>query len=118
MAIGMLSPEASRAIEQAMVMEIDVITLEVRFSNRVAQNLYSKYGFNKVGVRKNYYSNDREDAVIMTTDTINKNQVNSSFIWMLPISVSPTCVSQYSHKSLMLQTKMFGQSHLSTGLES
>ena len=59
------------AIEQAMVMEIDIVTLEVRVSNRIAQNLYSKYGFNKVGVRKNYYSNDHEDAVIMTTDTIN-----------------------------------------------
>ena len=67
------------AIEQAMAMEIDVMTLEVRFSNLVAQNLYSKYGFNKVGVRKNYYSNDREDAVIMTTDTINTSNFLKRF---------------------------------------
>lgn len=67
------------AIEQAMAMKIDVMTLEVRFSNLVAQNLYSKYGFNKVGVRKNYYSNDREDAVIMTTDTINTSNFITRF---------------------------------------
>ena len=40
------------------------MTLEVRSSNAVAQNLYRKYGFKMAGVRKEYYS-DREDAIIM-----------------------------------------------------
>ena len=40
------------------------MTLEVRSSNTVAQNLYRKYGFKMAGVRKEYYS-DREDAIIM-----------------------------------------------------
>jgi len=41
------------------------ITLEVRRSNEIAQNLYKKYGFVEEGVRKNYYEDNREDAVIM-----------------------------------------------------
>jgi [ribosomal protein S18]-alanine N-acetyltransferase len=42
-------------------------TLEVRPSNMPARRLYEKYGFMPVGVRRNYYSDDREDALIMTT---------------------------------------------------
>lgn len=41
-------------------------TLEVRVSNRVAQNLYTKYGFTEVGRRKHYYRDNNEDALIMT----------------------------------------------------
>lgn len=44
--------------------DIDHITLEVRMSNQVAQNLYSKYDFVGYGVRKGYYS-DNEDALVM-----------------------------------------------------
>jgi ribosomal-protein-alanine N-acetyltransferase len=41
-------------------------TLEVRVSNTVAQHLYQKYGFEKVGRRKRYYQDNGEDAWIMT----------------------------------------------------
>lgn len=41
------------------------MTLEVRSSNTIAQNLYKKYGFKTVGVRKEYYSDNKEDAIIM-----------------------------------------------------
>jgi ribosomal-protein-alanine N-acetyltransferase len=41
-------------------------TLEVRVSNHVAQNLYRKYGFQKVGQRRRYYQDNGEDAFIMT----------------------------------------------------
>ncbi|MBP1997713.1 ribosomal protein S18-alanine N-acetyltransferase [Peptostreptococcus canis] len=44
---------------------IHAITLEVRQSNMVAQNLYRKYGFLPGGIRKEYYSDNKEDAVIM-----------------------------------------------------
>jgi len=36
----------------------------------VAQNLYSKYGFMKTGVRRSYYLDNREDAIIMSTESI------------------------------------------------
>ena len=44
---------------------IDSMTLEVRKSNIVAQNLYRKYGFIDSGIRPNYYTDDKEDAIIM-----------------------------------------------------
>lgn len=40
--------------------------LEVRKGNTAAISLYQKYGFKVVGVRKNYYQNENEDAVLMT----------------------------------------------------
>jgi ribosomal-protein-alanine N-acetyltransferase len=45
-------------------------TLEVRPSNIPAKRLYEKYGFKVVGVRPRYYSDNNEDALIMTTDTL------------------------------------------------
>ena len=44
---------------------INDLTLEVRYSNKIAQNLYKKYGFIEEGIRKNYYADNKEDAVIM-----------------------------------------------------
>lgn len=41
------------------------MTLEVRVSNIIAQNLYKKYGFKMSGIRKEYYSDNKEDAIIM-----------------------------------------------------
>ncbi|MEZ0536594.1 ribosomal protein S18-alanine N-acetyltransferase [Caldicellulosiruptoraceae bacterium PP1] len=45
--------------------DIVALTLEVRKSNIVAQNLYKSFGFKEAGIRKNYYKNPTEDAVIM-----------------------------------------------------
>lgn len=42
------------------------LTLEVRKSNYIAQNLYLKLGFLPCGIRIGYYSDDKEDAIIMT----------------------------------------------------
>jgi ribosomal-protein-alanine N-acetyltransferase len=47
-----------------------VVTLEVRVSNAIAQNLYRKYGFHEAGIRRRYYSDNHEDALIMWTDEI------------------------------------------------
>jgi ribosomal-protein-alanine N-acetyltransferase len=41
------------------------MTLEVRNSNIPARNLYEKYGFVTEGIRKNYYEDNKEDALIM-----------------------------------------------------
>ncbi|HHY83013.1 MAG TPA: ribosomal protein S18-alanine N-acetyltransferase [Clostridiales bacterium] len=41
------------------------MTLEVRVSNTPAINLYKSLGFEEGGIRKGYYSNNREDALIM-----------------------------------------------------
>src|SRR5213082_2602569 len=45
-------------------------SLEVRMSNHGAQRLYERFGFRPVGVRKNYYQEIGEDALIMWADEI------------------------------------------------
>jgi len=45
-------------------------TLEVRLSNVAARRLYEKYGFRPVGLRPRYYSDNGEDALIMTTEPL------------------------------------------------
>lgn len=57
-------------IKLALQMKARVVTLETRVSNVGAQELYGKYGFNQVGMRRRYYSDNGEDAVIMTTHDI------------------------------------------------
>lgn len=44
------------------------MTLEVRVTNIVAQNLYEKLGFVSVGKRRGYYTDNNEDALIMWAD--------------------------------------------------
>jgi len=49
------------------------MTLEVRASNSVAQNLYRKYTFKEMGVRRRYYSDNGEDALVMWTDALDSD---------------------------------------------
>jgi ribosomal-protein-alanine N-acetyltransferase len=57
-------------IELAVKLEAHLITLEVRASNRDAQKLYAKYGFVRVGQRRGYYTDNREDAVLMSIEDL------------------------------------------------
>ena len=45
---------------------LTIINLEVRSSNMVAVGLYEKFGFKKVGERRNYYPDNNEDAMLYT----------------------------------------------------
>lgn len=56
------------------------VTLEVRVSNHVAQNLYRKYGFWEDGLRRRYYSDNHEDALIMRTDEIARPAYRERFM--------------------------------------
>lgn len=67
------------AIEQALARNSRMIALEVRQSNFVARNLYRKYSFRERGLRKGYYSDNREDAVTMTTDHISSVAFSERF---------------------------------------
>jgi ribosomal-protein-alanine N-acetyltransferase len=53
-------------IEQCRSQDARLVTLEVRASNRAAQQLYTKLGFVKVGLRRGYYQDNGEDALLMT----------------------------------------------------
>ncbi len=52
-------------------------TLEVRLSNLAARRLYEKFGFRPVGLRARYYSDNNEDALIMTTDPLDDPQLRA-----------------------------------------
>ncbi len=52
-------------IQLAQQAQVRVMTLEVRCSNKVAQRLYKREGFQVVAVRKQYYSDNLEDALVM-----------------------------------------------------
>ena len=67
------------AIETSMQRNSRVVTLEVRVSNEAAISLYEKFSFRRVGVRKNYYTDNREDAAIMTTEPIHSLSFQQKF---------------------------------------
>jgi len=60
-------------VKRAIVLKAGYVVLEVRVSNRVAQALYTKYGFTIHGVKKDYYHHDREDAYDMRLDLTSEN---------------------------------------------
>jgi ribosomal-protein-alanine N-acetyltransferase len=66
-------------IDLATRLDAGVVTLEVRVSNEIAQALYKKYGFNVVGRRPKYYSDDGEDAMLMSTDSLTLASFQSFF---------------------------------------
>ncbi len=66
-------------IELAMERNAQVVTLEVRASNLAAQALYQKYGFAKVRVRCGYYTDNREDALVMSTERITSASYQGNF---------------------------------------
>ena len=59
---------------EAIAREASALTLEVRTSNQVAQGLYRRFGFEPVGIRKGYYAETNEDAVIMWVREIDTPQ--------------------------------------------
>ena len=57
-------------IGAAISMGAAAVSLEVRVTNWRAQRVYARFGFRPVGIRRNYYAELREDALIMWTDDI------------------------------------------------
>ncbi|MBD1372288.1 ribosomal protein S18-alanine N-acetyltransferase [Hazenella sp. IB182357] len=64
-------------MEMARMSGAKRMTLEVRVSNLVAQKLYEKLGFENTGVRKAYYTDNKEDAIIMWVTLYEEQQSNS-----------------------------------------
>ncbi|WP_438313250.1 ribosomal protein S18-alanine N-acetyltransferase [Sporosarcina sp. FA9] len=58
------------SIDFCKELAVRTMTLEVRLTNSTAQNLYRKLGFQDGGIRKNYYSDDHEDALVMWVELI------------------------------------------------
>ncbi|WP_456276969.1 ribosomal protein S18-alanine N-acetyltransferase [Bacillus sp. AK128] len=55
----------SQGIELSKALGAERLSLEVRVTNYVAQSLYRKLGFQDGGIRKNYYTDNGEDALVM-----------------------------------------------------
>jgi len=68
-----------RLTEIAQEMGAHRMTLEVRVSNEVAQDLYRKYTYKVEGVRRRYYSDDNEDAMIMWSEPVDSPQFQARF---------------------------------------
>lgn len=66
-------------VDLAQALDQKAVSLECRVSNLPAQALYDKYGFKQVGIRPRYYSDNREDALIMTTDPIHTPSYQALF---------------------------------------
>ncbi|HYZ13494.1 MAG TPA: ribosomal protein S18-alanine N-acetyltransferase [Actinomycetota bacterium] len=68
----------TRLLHDLIVASVDMgaeaVSLEVRVTNWGAQRLYGRFGFRPVGVRKNYYQEINEDALIMWLDGIRESE--------------------------------------------
>ncbi len=64
------APEIRRLFELTALDERRGYTLEVRVSNEAAQALYRGFGFDLAGRRARYYTDDGEDALVMTTPAL------------------------------------------------
>ena len=65
-------------IDLATELDVRLLTLEVRASNIAAQSLYSKYGFTQVGLRRGYYTDNREDGVLMSLENVTSAPVQAN----------------------------------------
>jgi ribosomal-protein-alanine N-acetyltransferase len=59
---------------QALRRDARHLTLEVRMSNEPAQAMYRRFGFHPAGIRKNYYIETNEDALVMWADDIDTDE--------------------------------------------
>jgi len=66
-------------LEEAMRHKARRATLEVRESNVVAQNLYRKYGFQPAAIRRGYYTDNHENAIVMWVDNMGGIAFNAKF---------------------------------------
>ncbi len=80
---------SSSLLEYASSLGVNYVTLEVRKSNLIAQKLYKSLGFIKLSVRKEYYEDNREDALLMVCDRmppINEQFEDKNFIKLMDIT--------------------------------
>jgi ribosomal-protein-alanine N-acetyltransferase len=75
-------------------------TLEVRLSNIGARRLYEKYGFRPVGLRPRYYSDDGEDALIMTTEPLGDPSFRARIVRLrAALDASPAPVDPFDREA-------------------
>jgi len=68
------------SIKCAIEHDASFVTLEVRASNEAARALYKKYDFIEVGIRQGYYTDNKEDAILMTAHDITSAHFKENFL--------------------------------------
>jgi [ribosomal protein S18]-alanine N-acetyltransferase len=79
-------------VQEALRLGARAVSLEVRVSNWGAQRLYQQFGFRPVGVRKNYYQETNEDALVMWVDDIRSAEYRErlqDIIGQAPLGIRP-----------------------------
>jgi len=82
-------------IDEALRRAVTWVTLEVRVSNDRAQNLYRKYGFTVQATRRRYYSDDGEDAYVMSSGSVNTAEYHQQYTALR--NANHDRVRQYHH---------------------
>ncbi len=80
-------------VQESVRMGARAVSLEVRVANWGAQRLYSRFGFRPVGIRKNYYQETGEDAVVMWVDAVRSPEYRSQLdqiIEEVPLGIRPS----------------------------
>jgi ribosomal-protein-alanine N-acetyltransferase len=67
------------ALHDAQLQGVERGLLEVRASNRVAQTLYGHLGFREYGIRRGYYVNPDEDAILMRIESLGFSEIDAPF---------------------------------------
>lgn len=67
-------------LEECLLLSASYATLEVRESNQAAQNLYAKYGFVNTALRRNYYKENGENAIVMWALAVNAREFREMLI--------------------------------------
>ena len=79
-------------MSEAVRLGASAVSLEVRMSNWGAQRMYGRFGFRPVGVRKGYYQETGEDALVMWADDVNGTEYGrtlDSIISVVPEGIRP-----------------------------
>lgn len=71
--VGLADKLLYHLILNSISKNIKWLTLEVRVSNKAATNLYKKHNFKEMGIRKKYYYDNNEDALILWKDLFGEN---------------------------------------------
>jgi ribosomal-protein-alanine N-acetyltransferase len=80
--------------QRAVARGVRSLTLEVRMSNEPAKNLYRKFGFSPAGIRKNYYPEVNEDALVMWAHDVHTPDYGSRLAEIEDALPTPTALDE------------------------
>jgi len=81
-------------IDMAIKLQARLLTLEVRERNLGAQAMYRKHGFEVVGRRPHYYSDNQEDAVLMTIEDLRSPEFRERFRQLKAETLKNNCLAR------------------------